>query len=255
MPDLLRGATYLPRALRLLVGTPRLWRYVLAPIALNLVVGVTVYASLLFAGLRLVDGLVAGLPDWAAPLTLLLRALLVVALLVATGFVLVRFGVVLGSPWYGRLSEEIERMRRGSAPAAERGLARDLARALAFEAKKLLLVVAIGLPLLLLNVVPGLGSAAAAAGGLALAATVACLDFLDPPLERRRLGFRAKLDYVRRALPCSASFGLACVALLSVPFLNLLLVPLCVAAGTLFFCDRPGDTGDSARLAASPRAR
>jgi CysZ protein len=124
VPDLLGGATCLPRALRLLVGTPRLWRYVLAPIALNLVVGLTVYASLLFAGLRAVDGLVAGLPGWAAPLALLLRVLLVVALLVATGFVLVRFGVVLGSPWYGRLSAEIERMRRGDAPAVERGPAR-----------------------------------------------------------------------------------------------------------------------------------
>jgi CysZ protein len=237
--DLLRGAACLPRALRLLAGTPRLWRYVLVPVALNILIGLTVYAALLFAGLRVVDDLVAGLPAWAAPLALLLRALLVVGLLVAAGFVLVRFGVVLGSPWYGRLSEEIERMRRGAAPPAERGWLRELARSLAFEAKKLLLVAAVGLPLLLLNVVPALGTAAATAGGLALAATVACLDFFDAPLERRRLGFREKLAYARRTLPASAAFGLTCVAALSVPLLNLLAVPLCVAAGTLFFCDRP----------------
>jgi CysZ protein len=238
LPDLLHGSTYLPRAAHLLAGTPRLWRYVLVPLALNLLLAVLLYAALLFAGLRVVDDLVAGLPAWLAPLALLLHALLVVALLVAIGFVLVRFGVVLGSPWYGRLSEEIERMRRGAAPPTERGPLREIARSLAFELKKLLFVVAVALPLLLLNVVPGFGQAAAAAGGLALAATVACLDFLDPPLSRRDVGFRARLAYARRTLPASAAFGLTCVAALSVPLLNLLAVPLCVAAGTLFYCDR-----------------
>jgi CysZ protein len=239
--DLVDGATYPLRAVALLGRARGLWGYVLVPLALNLVVGLTVYAGLLLAGFGLIDGLVAGLPDWAAPLAFLLRALLVVGLLIATGFVLVRFGVVLGAPWYGRLSERIELMRLGQAPPAGRGVLRDLGRALVYEAKKLLLVVAVGLALLLVNLVPGAGQALATAGGLALAATVACLDFFDSPLERRGLGFRAKLGSARRTLPASAGFGLACVALTSLPFLNLLFVPLCVAAGTLFCCDRrPG---------------
>jgi CysZ protein len=246
--DLLRGAGCLPRALRLLAGAPRLWRYVLVPIGLNVVVGAAVYAALLVAGLRVVDGLVVGsaLPG---ALAFLLRLLLVVALLVVTGFVLVRFGVVLGSPWYGRLSEEIERVRGLPAPPAARGTLRNLGRALAFEGKKLLLVAGVGLPLLLVGLVPGVGSAVAAAGGLAMAAVVACLDFLDPPLERRGYGFRAELGYVRRTLPGSAGFGVACALLLGVPFLNLLLVPLCVAAGTVFFCDRAGAEPGAGRSA------
>ena len=43
---------------------------------------------------------------------------------------------------------------------------------------------------------------------------------------------------IRRSLPASAGFGLACLGLVSIPFVNLLSIPLCVAAGTLFFCDR-----------------
>lgn len=244
--DLLRGAGCLPRALRLLAGTPQLWRYVFWPIAINLVVGALVYGLLLFAGLRAVDGIVEG---FALPgvLAFLLRALLVVALLVATGFVLVRFGVVLGSPWYGRLSEEIERIHGVPEPPAGRGRLRGIGRSISFEAKKLLLVVGIGLPLLVLNVVPLLGSAVAGVGGLCLAATIACLDFFDPPLERRGFGFRDELGYARRALPGSAGFGLVCALLLGVPFLNLLLVPLCVAAGTLFVCDRTAGDPHTAR--------
>lgn len=78
----------------------------------------------------------------------------------------------------------------------------------------------------------------ATAGSIALGATVACLDFLDYPPERRRpLGFRAKLGVICRHLPATAGFGLAALALVSIPLLNLLVIPICVAAGTLLFCD------------------
>jgi CysZ protein len=242
MRAFLEGASYPFRALAALSRAPRLWRFVVLPILINIAVGAAVYAGLLFAGLRWVDGVVASLPGWAAPLGVLLQVLLVAGLLVAIGFLLVRFGVVLGSPFYGRLSEELEVARLGSAPPAEplsaAGVARDLWRALAYELKKLALALAVGLPLLLVNLLPFAGQAIAAAGGIALGATIACLDFLDPPLERRRLRFRAKLGVLRRALPASAGFGLVCLGLVSIPLVNLLAIPVCVTAGTLFFCDR-----------------
>jgi CysZ protein len=163
-------------------------------------------------------------------------------LLIGTGFVLVRFGVVLGSPWYTKLSAELELLRGGQPlPEQASGLSvalRDLGRALAFEFRKLLLVVAIGALLLLLNLIPVAGQLLSTAGWIALGATITCLDFFDYPLERRLLGFRAKLGVIRRSLPASAGFGLVCLGLVSIPFVNLLSIPLCVAAGTLFFCDR-----------------
>jgi CysZ protein len=71
-----------------------------------------------------------------------------------------------------------------------------------------------------------------------LGVTIACLDFLDPPLERRRLRFRDKLGAIREALPASGGFGLICFGLITIPFLNLFSIPLCITAGTLFFCDQ-----------------
>jgi CysZ protein len=236
------GALYPLYAAAVLARAPRLWRYVLIPMLVNLLVGVTLYAGLLFAGLRAIDGLVAGLPAWAAALGALLRLLLILGLLIATGFVLVRFGVVLGSPWYTKLSAELE-LLRGGQPLPEQGAGlstalRDLGRALAFELRKLLLVVLIGGLLLLLNLIPLAGQLLATAGWIALGATITCLDFFDYPLERRLLSFRAKLGVIRRSLPASAGFGLVCLALVSIPFVNLLSIPLCVAAGTLFYCDQ-----------------
>jgi len=230
---LLAGAAYHLWALVMLKRAPRLWRYVLIPILVNIVVGATVYLGLLLIGMRAIDGVVAGLPGWAAALG---------GLLLATGFVLARFGVVLGSPWYAKLSEDLEQLRTGQAPPAEplsaAGIMRDLTRALLFELKKLLLVIAVGLLLLLLNLVPAVGTLLAAFGWIALGATIACLDFLESPLERRRLRFCARLGLIRRSLPASAGFGLVCLGLISIPFVNLLAIPLCVTAGTLFFCDQ-----------------
>src|SRR5262245_183127 len=97
---IIAGALYPLRALALIGGNSRLWRYVAIPILVNLLVGVTLYAGLLAAGWWYIGTLVADLPEWAALLRVLLQALLVIVLLISTGFVLVRFGVVLGAPWY-----------------------------------------------------------------------------------------------------------------------------------------------------------
>ncbi|HEY9739646.1 MAG TPA: EI24 domain-containing protein [Coleofasciculaceae cyanobacterium] len=253
---LLAGATYPLRSLAVFRRTPRLWGYVAIPILVNFVVGIVLYAGLLFFGWESIEGLIANLSNWLDTLIaklpawlsfleyliiglgFLLHFLLVVGLLLLTGLLLVQFGVLLGAPWYGQLSEQLEELRTGQLHTVEVGIVRDISRALLFELKKLVLAVGLGLPLLLLNLVPGIGTIAAAIGGVTLAATIICLDFLDAPMERRRLPFRDKLGIVFQSLPASASFSLICLGLISIPLLNLLTIPLCVASGTLFFCDR-----------------
>ncbi|MBD1871641.1 EI24 domain-containing protein [Cyanobacteria bacterium FACHB-471] len=238
---LFAGATYPFRAFSLLGKTPKLRGYVLVPILVNLIVGGTLYAGLLFAGFQGIDAAIQNLPTWAAFLDVVLRVLLTILLFLLTGFVLLQFGVLLGSPWYGKLSEELEQLRTGhtvTPPGGVGGIFVEIWRAIAFELKKLALTAAIALPLLLLNFAPGVGTVVATVGGIALAATIVCLDFLDPALERRRFRFRTKLSIVARNFPASASFGLVCLGLVSIPLINLLAIPLCVTAGTLFFCDR-----------------
>jgi CysZ protein len=92
--------------------------------------------------------------------------------------------------------------------------------------------------LFLVNGVPGLGTLVAGIGGVAIAALIVCLDFLDAPLERRRLRFREKLKIVFGGLPATGTFSVVSLVLVSLPFVNLLAVPICVTAGTLLFCDR-----------------
>lgn len=297
------GASYPLRALWFFAQNPAYRVYILMPILINVVLGVTLYAGLLFAGFRAIDALFADIPQWTAAvptwlahlpqadfhlptwniplpqwqislpqwhialpegwtfqlpnwqiqlpdwiryipnwLTLffigLLRLLLTLILLLVTGFIFLQFGVLLGAPWYGKLSEELEKHQTGQLILIDVGITGDITRAILYELKKLVIAIAVGLPLLLLGFIPGAGTLITTSGGIAITATIVCLDFFDSPLERRRLRFRQKLGVIWRNLPASATFGLVCLALISVPLINLLAIPVCVAAGTLFVCDR-----------------
>ncbi len=253
---LFAGASYPIRTLKFLANQPRLWQYLIIPILLNLIIGIIIYIVLLLPSWEIIQGVIinlsawidrsiADLPSWLAILEYLVmivgwlvKTIILFTLFVIIGFIIAQFGGILGAPWYGKLSEEIEKIKTNQVEIIEVNIIIDIWRAILFEIKKLGLMVVVSIPLLLFNLVPGLGNLIAAIGGVTLTATIVCLDFLDAPLERRRLRFRQKLSLVYRGLPATAGFSLVCLGLISIPLLNLIIIPICVASGTLFFCDR-----------------
>ena len=252
----LDGATYPFKALITFIQNPRLIKYIAIPILVNILVAIALYSGLLFFGLQIVNDvqgdvtlwlnqLIENLPQWlgflsylASSLIIFIRLLLIVILLIATGFVLTQFGVLLGAPWYGQLSEQLEKLRTGKVELIELNIVSDLGRAILYELKKLVLIAVVGIPLILVNFFPGVGTAVSSIGSFTLTTVIVCMDFLDSCLERRRFSFRQKLSIVFRSLPASGSFSLVCLGLISIPLVNLFTIPLCVASGTLFICDR-----------------
>ena len=252
----LDGATYPIKALIIFNKNPQLIKYIAIPIFVNIIVAIALYSGLLYFGWQIVDGVqgeltlwlnqsINSLPEWlrflayiVSGLIIFIRFLLIVVLLIATGFLLTQFGVLLGAPWYGQLSEQLEKLRTGKVELIELNIVSDLTRAILYELKKLLLIALVGIPLLAINFFPGIGTLVSSIGSIALTTTIVCMDFLDSCLERRRLKFRQKLKTVFSSFPASGSFGLVCLGLISIPLLNLFTIPLCVASGTLFACDR-----------------
>ncbi|GBF81810.1 EI24 domain-containing protein [Aphanothece sacrum] len=250
------GATYPFRLLLFFYSHPSLWSYIIVPILLNVILAIIFYLGLVIWGWQIsqslmeilinkIDLILNNLPSWLVGLEYLvmglgfvLPILLDILLLFITGFILLQFGIILGAPWYGKLSEELERLRMGQVESIEIGVIRDIWRSILFEIKKILLFISIGIPLFLLNFFPGLGTLVSTIGGIMLTTTIICLDFFDATLERRRLKFRQKLTIIRKSLPASAGFGLISLLLISIPFVNLLTIPFCVGSGTLFICDR-----------------
>jgi CysZ protein len=252
---LFNGASYPFRALGIFLTNPRLITYLIIPIIINCFLAIFIYSGLIIFGQKQiplvinildmkVDQLIANLPNWLGFLDELvivlgffLAIVLIIILFLLTGFILLQFGTILGAPWYGKLSEKLEEFRLNKLEVIEVGLIQDIWRAILFEIKKIILAIIVGIPLLILNFIPGIGTILATIGGLSLTVTIVCLDFLDAPLERRRLKFREKLGIIWQGLPGSGSFGLVCLGLISIPLLNLVTIPICVASGTLFFCD------------------
>ncbi len=252
----LNGATYPLKALITFIRNPQLLQYIAIPILVNIVVAIALYSGLLYFGWEIVDEvqadlnlwlnqLITNLPQWLGFLTyavsgliVIVRFILIVILLIATGFLLTQFGVLLGAPWYGQLSEQLEKLRTGKVELIELNIVSDLGRAILYELKKLVLIALVGTPLLVINLFPGVGTLISTIISFTLTTTIVCLDFFDSCLERRRLSFRTKLRIVFKSLPASGSFGLVCLGLISLPLINLITIPLCVASGTLFICDR-----------------
>jgi CysZ protein len=256
MTGLITGGTYPFRALVLFLRKPALLTYLIFPLLLNILIGVGLYLGIFAPSWQWINTelstfnnflnqWVVTLPPWlgfldelGAGLGWVFRIVLSLGLFLLIGLLLAQFGTLLGAPWYSKLSETIEQFKTQQMQIIEISPLQEVQRALLFELKKLLLLLVVGGSCFIFNTLPGLGSTIATIGGISLGATLVCLDFLDAPLERRRLKFRQKLGLIYGTLPATASFGLVSLFLVSIPLLNLITVPLCVASGTLFFCDR-----------------
>lgn len=250
------GMSYPFRLLRLFKANPSLLSYVIVPILVNIIIGIFLYVGLFFFGWQVtqlltdslinrLDLLFADLPTWLNSLDYiviilgwLIRIILSLLLLVLTGFILVQFGVILAAPWYGNLSEKIEKIRTNKVEIVEVGIVRDIWRAIIFELKKISLILGCGIFIFVLSFIPIIGAIISTVGGITITGTIICLDFFDGALERRRLSFRKKVNLVWKCFPASAGFALICLFVISIPFLNLITIPFCVGGGTLFVCDR-----------------
>lgn len=253
---LIAGLTYPAKAIIFFWRYPFLWGYIIPPILLNFLIAIAIYSSLfLFAWEPLkssqgdliawIDQIVLDLPYWLNFLSYIfvlllnfLQVMLFVGVFVITGVAIAQFGVLLGAPWYGKLSEQIEKLCTGKVQIVEVNFVQELGRAILYELKKIVLMILALIVLAIINFVPVLGTTIFTVGWFIVTTTIIGLDFLDSSLERRRLSFRKKLAVFYSNLPASGSFALACLILITMPLINLLTIPLCVAAGAIFSCDR-----------------
>ena len=147
-------------------------------------------------------------------------------------------GNLLASPFYDVLAGKVEARLLGPSdePFAWRTVLGDAWMSVQHSLLGLLLYgLSMGL-LLLLNLLPVVGSALYAA--LSTTATVFFLarELMDIPLSRRRLGFFEKIRWMGGHKALLGGLGLATMAMLAVPVVNLLLMPVAVLGGTLLYC-------------------
>lgn len=257
--DVIQGATAPLRGYRFLSANPSLKRLAIVPLLINAViftVAITVFvnsfsgilslatgALAVGAGTGFVHAILAAL-SWVA--TILVGALLVVLFAAAIFFGFTLVGGFVAAPFNEVLSQRAEALRLaelGLAPAPTEGASgvgaiwREASYAFGAELRRTGLYLGVMAGLALLNVLPVIGTALfSVLGGLASCYFLAW-DHTDLPMSRRKIPFADKRRILGEHRGAALAFGGVALAITAVPFLNLLMLPVQVVAGTLLFLE------------------
>ncbi len=237
----LLGLTYPFRGIRLVLTHPSTWPYLAVPTLITTGALLTaLYVAWqgvpwLLAKVWVPEGDVWVVEVLWLSLVLVLRAL---AFLVV-GIALYFSAGLVAVPFNDRLSERIETLvaAPGPPPSGRISSFAALATSVSHSALSLMLYLLAMAGLLLLELVPGPGSALHIGLGLLATSLFLGREMMDGCMSRRRMSYGAKLRLVRDNLGAVVGFGLVAAALLWLPLLNFVLLPMMVAGGTLLFCD------------------
>ena len=237
------GPAYLLRGLGLWRTRPRLMLLGVVPAALVLLTLLGALAALLWR----VDDLAAWstpfADDWADPWRPLVRVLLAAAVVLGavllSTVVFTGLTLAVGDPFYERIWAAVEE-QLGDAPDGD-GIPwwRSVRDGLALAATGLL----VGVLLLVVGLVPVVGTLTALLAGLALGGRLLAAELLARPLEARGLDRHARKELLRRRRTTVWGFGLATQACFLVPLGAVAVMPAAVAGATMLARDllRPAE--------------
>ena len=146
---------------------------------------------------------------------------------------------LIALPFNDRLSQRVEDMILGEyeEPFSWRVLAGDLGLSIAHTLLGLFVWAVVMTGVLLLNLVPVIGTVVSFFVGLAATAYFLGREMMDGAMSRRRLAFTHKLRVVRSNLALMEGFGVATYLMLWVPGLNFISLPCAVVGGTTLYCE------------------
>ncbi|HET8700884.1 MAG TPA: sulfate transporter CysZ [Nitrococcus sp.] len=251
LSDFYRGIAYVPQGFQLLTARG-LRRFVLLPIAVN----VLVFAALFWLGTSWFHAFLM----WLLPSTTLsqhsgifgqlLTFLEVIVrwllwplfLLAAVAIIFYTFTALanlIGSPFNSMLSARVEQHATGRFPPEApkgAGLLVESVKAVVDELRKIAYFALLGIPLLILFVIPVVQIAAPFLWGL-YGAWIIALEYVDYPLGNRGISFRDQWRITRERRLLHLGFGAGVLCMTIIPFVNLVAMPTAVIGATLLQAD------------------
>lgn len=232
MPGFFAGLTYPFRGLAFVAKRRELWKYAAGAFALNLILFTAGFVALYFTMPDLIRTITPEkTPGWLLPV------LKVVLWLVAAALSLILFTIVgnlVAGPFLDAMTERMLGLLGETLPPS-RGLASAFGRTVVNQSLKLLIFGSVQALLLILLVTP-IGFFHPPLAGL-LTVVFLALEYMDYPLDARRVAVPARFRFVLGHLRPSLGFGAACLALSLVPFVLYFLLPAAVAGGVLLVRD------------------
>mgnify|MGYP001160719547 FL=1 len=223
--------------LRWVVRNPGWWFLGLVPALLALVLYVLAFVLLaLHVGdlTRLVTPFAEGWPEG-------LRGVfrfLVGVLIFGTGLVIaiktyVSVTLVIGDPFYEKLSERVERDMGGLPEAPEVSLWRSIARSVRDSVVIMLWVAALTIPLFVLGFVPVIGQTVVPVLGALVSGFFLAVELTGLPMERRGLLRHDRFTILRRNLGAALGFGVVAFLIFLIPLAVVVTMPAAVAGSVV----------------------
>ena len=141
--------------------------------------------------------------------------------------------LLIGDPFYERISELVEERFGGVPNEVEVGFWRSLARSLVDSLRLIMLSVLIGIPLFLLGFLPFVGQTVIPVLGGAVGGWLLAVELTGVPFQRRGLRLADRRARLRTNRPLALGFGVAVFCCFLIPLGAILLMPAAVAGATL----------------------
>lgn len=221
-----------------LIRQPGLRRYVVIPLAINIIIfaAVLAYAFLLFG--TWIDAIIAQFPEWASFLYWLIWPIAVLATVVFLMYGFTILANIIASPFNALLSIKVEEQMVGSLDDIPQIVWwRIVPRAIGRELAKIVYFLPRLVALLILTMIPFVNIIAPILL-LLFGAWMMAVEYTDYAADNNEIGFRD----LRRRLGAnrlqSLLFGILVYVLIAIPVINLVLMPAAVAGGTVFWAKR-----------------
>ncbi len=222
-----------------MVGHGRWFGFGLIPGLLTMALYVAVFIGAAFGVGDFTAWLSPFADDWDSPWRGLFRGLLVVvlfgfgALVAVVAFTAIT--LVLGQPFYERLSEQVDRSESadGTAPESGNGFARDVWISIRDSVRLLIRVVAWAVLLFVLGFVPVLGQTVVPVIGIGVTGFFLAQELTAVAWQRRGVELREQLAVLRGRRMLAWGFGVPLALVFLIPFVAVLLMPGAVAGATL----------------------
>ena len=227
-----------------LLFRPGLKRYLMVPLAVNLLV----FSLVAWLGFTQFEGaLERWLPDtsWLYYFRWILWPLFTLAFLMLVFYTFTVIANLLAAPFNSLLAARTEELLTGSPPPETPGsIAAAIAPALLSEIRKLIYFLLRAIPLLLLFLIPGINVLAPFLW-LAFSAWFLSLEYMDYPLGNQGMGFKEQHRRMKQGRLTALGFGGGVMLLMLIPGINLAAMPAAVAGATSLWCrNREGLAGN-----------
>lgn len=220
-----------------LVWRPGIRTYVIIPFVLNTLVFVAVLGVGISQMQAMTDWISSMLPEWLSFLAGVLTAVALLAAFLVFVLVFAIVASVISSPFLALLSERVEETLTGEKPTASGNLLVIALRALGREVEKLLYYLPRLIGIFLLTLVPVVNVASPVLWAL-FGAWMMAIQYTDYAADNNGVAFRDLRGRLGISRFQAVMFGLVAYVALAIPVLNLILIPVAVAGGTVFYVER-----------------